>query len=184
VQIFRPYIDWEKSAAFLDDLRLGKQRVEAKQVIRIVLRRLGLIDDGSRGWWNHPIVLMYFNNGEPYLEDLVNYFNATVREWTKRNRRNFLTLDDLIPFIERVRGISGTPVTHMHELEYRRVLLMKNPCYYLKKLSPKELEEILETEPVTISGVNTWLFKRYESYRELVAMLRRGEVPCNLRFQR
>ncbi|MGC9187258.1 MAG: pyrimidine dimer DNA glycosylase/endonuclease V, partial [Fervidicoccaceae archaeon] len=103
MQIFRPYIDWEKSAAFLDDLRLGKQRVEAKQVIRIVLRRLGLIDDGSRGWWNHPIVLMYFNNGEPYLEDLVNYFNATVREWTKRNRRNFLTLDDLIPFIERVR---------------------------------------------------------------------------------
>ncbi|MGC9187642.1 MAG: pyrimidine dimer DNA glycosylase/endonuclease V, partial [Fervidicoccaceae archaeon] len=107
-----------------------------------------------------------------------------VREWTKRNRRNFLTLDDLIPFIERVRGISGTPVTHVHELEYRRVLLMKNPCYYLKKLSPKELEEILETEPVTISGVNTWLFKRYEIYRELVAMLRRGEVPCNLRFQR
>jgi hypothetical protein len=49
VQIFRPYVDHRRSAAFLDDLRLGRQRVEAKQVIKVILRRLGLINDGRRG---------------------------------------------------------------------------------------------------------------------------------------
>lgn len=40
MQVFRPYIDHGRSAGFLDDLRLGKQRVEAKQVILAILRRL------------------------------------------------------------------------------------------------------------------------------------------------
>ncbi|MGB9703890.1 MAG: pyrimidine dimer DNA glycosylase/endonuclease V [Pyrobaculum sp.] len=183
MQIFRPYVDHRMSAAFLDDLRLGKQRVEAKQVIKVILRRLGLINDGRRGWWNHPIVLMYFNGGEPYIEDLVKYFDAVVGEWVARGRRSSLGLGDLAPYLEKVWGASGTPITHIHEVEYRRVLLLKDPCFYLKKLSPRELEEVIETEPVPINGVNTWLFKRYERYREFIAGLRRGEVDCRPLFE-
>ncbi|MGC8974405.1 MAG: pyrimidine dimer DNA glycosylase/endonuclease V, partial [Thermoproteus sp.] len=40
MQIFRPYVDWSKSARVLDNKRLGKQRVEAKQVIMALLRRM------------------------------------------------------------------------------------------------------------------------------------------------
>ena len=49
MQVFRPYIDHRRSAWFLDDLRLGKQRVEAKQVLLAILRRLGIVNDGRRG---------------------------------------------------------------------------------------------------------------------------------------
>ncbi|MFZ8857935.1 MAG: pyrimidine dimer DNA glycosylase/endonuclease V [Candidatus Caldarchaeales archaeon] len=60
MQVFRPYIDWRMSARVLDNRRLGKQRVEAKQVMTAILRRMGLIRDGRRGWLNHPITLMYY----------------------------------------------------------------------------------------------------------------------------
>lgn len=52
----------------LDDRRLGKQRVEAKQVLLAILRKLGVLADGRRGWLNHPVVLMYFKGGRPYVE--------------------------------------------------------------------------------------------------------------------
>jgi len=42
VQVFRPYVDQVRSAAFLDDRRLGKQRVELKQVLLAILRRRGV----------------------------------------------------------------------------------------------------------------------------------------------
>ena len=51
MQTFLPYADFEKSAQCLDYKRLGKQRVEAFQVYKIV--------SGQRttgGWINHPIV--------------------------------------------------------------------------------------------------------------------------------
>ena len=51
MQTFLPYADFKKSAQCLDYKRLGKQRVEAFQVYKIV--------SGQRttgGWINHPIV--------------------------------------------------------------------------------------------------------------------------------
>jgi len=67
MQVFRPYIDWHMSARVLDDRRLGKQRVEAKQVIMTILRKMSLIKDGRLGWLSHPIVLKYYNGGRPIL---------------------------------------------------------------------------------------------------------------------
>ncbi|AAL64271.1 pyrimidine dimer DNA glycosylase/endonuclease V [Pyrobaculum aerophilum] len=182
MQIFRPYLDHRKSAAFLDDLRLGKQRVEAKLVIKVILRKMGVLRDGKRGWLNHPIVQMYFNGGRPYLADLVAYFHAVVDEWKRRGFKNSVDLSDLISLLSKVEGEAGSPVTHIHEVEYRRALLLKDPCHYLYKLGEEELREILETDPVPINGVNTWLFKRLDSYWELVKRLKRGEVVCKSLF--
>jgi hypothetical protein len=53
-RFFRPYIDWRMSARVLDNRRLGKQRVEAKQVMNAILRRMGLIRDGRRGLAQPP----------------------------------------------------------------------------------------------------------------------------------
>ncbi|AFA39517.1 hypothetical protein Pogu_1490 [Pyrobaculum oguniense TE7] len=184
MQIFRPYVDHKRSAAFLDDLRLGKQRVEARQVIMAILRKAGVVQDGKRGWLSHPIVLTYYNSGRPYLADLVVYFYAVVEEWKRRGRRNNIDLADLIPLIKRVEGAPGTPITHVHEVEYRRVLLLKDPCHYYRKLSEEEVREIVETEPVPINGVNTWIFQVMYKYKEFVSKLRRGVVECTPVFPR
>jgi hypothetical protein len=52
VQTFLPYADFERSARVLDQRRLGKQRVEAIQVVR------GLTVSGY-GWRHHPAVKMW-----------------------------------------------------------------------------------------------------------------------------
>jgi len=176
MQIFRPYVDHRRSASFLDDKRLGKQRVEAKQVILAVLRRRGVLRDGRRGWLNHPVVLMY--DAGPYLEDLVNYFYAVVEEWIRRGFKNFISLDDVEHLLKHVDTAPGTPVTEDLAREYRRILLLKDPCHYYPKLSRGELEELLAKLPRPYRGVNLWIFDVWESYQAFMKRLRDGEVDC------
>lgn len=173
MQIFRPYIDWDRSAAVLDNLRLGKQRVEAKQVLKAFLRRMGLIRDGLKGWLSHPIVLLYFNNGKPYVEDVVGYFTSCINEWRGRGKENNLNLDDINHLLSQIEKTSGTPVMHLHEVEYRRILLVKDPEYYVKAFPVHEILEVLETEPVKVSGINSWLFEKPSTYKNVVRKIRR-----------
>jgi hypothetical protein len=70
VQTFLPYEDFERSMAVLDRRRLGKQRVEALQVVR------GLTVPGY-GWRNHPAVKMWSG----WLEALGAYGLACAGAW-------------------------------------------------------------------------------------------------------
>jgi hypothetical protein len=77
VQTFLPYPDFAATAAVLDRRRLGKQRVEALQVLR------GLIVPGY-GWRHHPAVRMWTG----YEEALVRYGLEICRRWTDGGRRD------------------------------------------------------------------------------------------------
>ena len=52
MQTFLPYADFRKSAECLDRQRLGKQRVEAWQIIRALRGE-------TKGWVNHPATKMW-----------------------------------------------------------------------------------------------------------------------------
>ncbi|ADY02014.1 hypothetical protein VMUT_1813 [Vulcanisaeta moutnovskia 768-28] len=182
MQVFRPYIEYRKSAQFLDNLRLGKQRVETKQVLLAILRRMGIINDGKRGWVNHPIVLMYYNNGNPYIDDLINYFYALVDEWESRGFRNSISLNDVEVYLKYVNGIPGTPITPIIAREYRRVLLLKDPCYYIGKLSNDEILELVSTSPVYFKGINEWIRDVYNDYLKFVDALKKGIITCSSIF--
>ncbi|WP_370324200.1 MSMEG_6728 family protein [Euzebya sp.] len=73
MQTFVPLPDFAGSAAVLDDRRLGKQRVEALQILR------ALHLDGY-GWAAHPAVTMW----QGHTPALVAYGMAVVEEWTGR----------------------------------------------------------------------------------------------------
>ncbi|MEW1612736.1 MULTISPECIES: MSMEG_6728 family protein [unclassified Streptomyces] len=75
MQTFLPYPDFAASAASLDPRRLGKQRVEALQVLR------GLTVPGY-GWRHHPAVRMWTG----YEEALVRYGLEICRVWTAAGR--------------------------------------------------------------------------------------------------
>jgi len=77
MQTFLPYPSFQKSAACLDNKRLGKQRVEAKQILNILAGK-------SRGWRLHPAVLMWSG----YDKALRQYLRAVVLEWKRRGFRN------------------------------------------------------------------------------------------------
>jgi hypothetical protein len=75
VQTFLPYPDFAASAAVLDDRRLGKQRVEAMQVLRAVTRM-------TYGWQRHPAVRMW----SAHPEAVAAYGLAMCDEWVGRGR--------------------------------------------------------------------------------------------------
>ncbi|MFF3291040.1 MSMEG_6728 family protein [Streptomyces sp. NPDC003023] len=75
MQTFLPYADFTRSAAALDPRRLGKQRVEALQVLR------GLTVPGY-GWRRHPAVRMWVG----YEEALVRYGLDVCGVWTAEGR--------------------------------------------------------------------------------------------------
>lgn len=77
MQTFLPYPDFARSAAVLDARRLGKQRVEALQVLR------GLTVPGY-GWRHHPAVRMWAG----YEEALVRYGLEVCRTWCEGGRRD------------------------------------------------------------------------------------------------
>jgi hypothetical protein len=73
MQTFLPYADFARSAHVLDRARLGKQRVEAIQVVRA-------ITIPTYGWRNHPAAVMW----RGYLEGLGAYSLAITAEWTSQ----------------------------------------------------------------------------------------------------
>lgn len=77
MQTFLPYPDFRRSAGVLDDRRLGKQRVEALQILRALKGR-------SRGWRNHPAVKMW----RGCATALAIYGVCVCEEWIKRGFRD------------------------------------------------------------------------------------------------
>jgi len=79
MQTFLPYNDFVKSSQCLDFRRLGKQRVEAKQIINILT---GVTPDSR--WKNHPAVLMW----KGYVPVLKFYHDVMLYEWIRRGYKN------------------------------------------------------------------------------------------------
>lgn len=75
MQTFLPYPDFAASAAVLDPLRLGKQRVETLQIIRALTRP-------TYGWKHHPATRMWAG----YEEALGSYGLAVVEAWCALGR--------------------------------------------------------------------------------------------------
>lgn len=73
MQTFLPFADFRESAAALDTSRLGKQRVEALQVLRALVIP-------NYGWQNHPAVRMWMG----HVPALTMYGLAMADEWIKR----------------------------------------------------------------------------------------------------
>ncbi|WP_395576464.1 MSMEG_6728 family protein [Streptomyces sp. BK79] len=77
MQTFLPHPDFRESALALDRRRLGKQRVEALQVLR------GLTVPGY-GWRRHPAVRMWTG----YEEALVRYGLEVCRVWREQGHQD------------------------------------------------------------------------------------------------
>ena len=73
VNTFLPFADYKQVAQSLDDRRLGKQRVEALQILKA---NLGL----TKGWVNHPAAVMW----RGYEGHLAVYALTMCSEWKKR----------------------------------------------------------------------------------------------------
>ncbi|HKU32089.1 MAG TPA: MSMEG_6728 family protein [Arthrobacter sp.] len=138
MQTFLPFPDFKQSAAALDTARLGKQRVEALQILRALV-----IPEFGRS--AHPAIRMWMG----YVPALTLYGLAMVDEWVARgnpdNTRASITefapqaahpdYADKIPMPPWL----GDPDFH---LSHQSKLLQKEPRFYAEHFpdAPKDLE--------------------------------------------
>jgi hypothetical protein len=118
MQTFLPYADFAASARCLDDVRLGKQRVEAFQIVRT-------LDEVTRGWRHHPAVKMW----RGYEGSLVEYGLVVCREWLARGRAD--TVHDKL--MTHARATTSAPPWLGDEAlhaSHRSNLLRKDPQWY------------------------------------------------------
>jgi len=85
MQTFLPYQDFTKSAECLDYKRLGKQRVEAFQILNAIEKKKTEV---KVSWGNHPAVLMW----EGYEEALKEYTNVMITTWVNKGYNNSMQL--------------------------------------------------------------------------------------------
>jgi hypothetical protein len=126
MQTFLPYTDFKKSAQCLDYKRLGKQRVEAYQILLILC---GL--QKSKAWTNHPIIKMW----KGYEWNLFDYLSEICLEWKKRGYKDTIYQKmDLLPLptihwdnLKRKPKWLGNKKFHA---SHRSNLLRKDKKYY------------------------------------------------------
>ena len=116
MQTFLPYPDFQKTAETLDYRRLGKQRLEAKQILNAMTT--------GGGWSHHPATLMW----KGYEPALMAYYNGVVREWIARGYRNTM------PFMELTGEIVYPPWFGREDFHsvHRAALLAKDYGFYSK----------------------------------------------------
>lgn len=132
MQTFLPYPGFERSARSLDLRRLGKQRVEALQVVRALTRP-------GYGWRHHPAVLMW----QGHEEALGRYGLTCCEVWVEDGRPDTCTASILVDLreagIEVVRSegelvAAGAMPRWLGDedlhLSYRSALVRKDPDHY------------------------------------------------------
>lgn len=143
MQTFLPFENFLKSAMHLDYRRLGKQRVEAKQILNCLYYRKNndfyMIDKNGRrrrrGWIDHVAVKMW----EGYEEALKAYINTMIYEWVLRGYNNTmesLQIDQSIRF-EYPHWLGNEDFHASH----RSNLLRKN-CEYYSKFGWEESDDL------------------------------------------
>lgn len=121
MQTFLPYKSFIQSAKCLDNKRLGKQRVEAMQI-------LNALETGSSSRWrNHPAVKMW----RGHEDALKSYHDSMIHEWVERGFTNNMQI--MCSTADKYYlGIWSKPswITPEFCRAHRSNLLRKDPIYY------------------------------------------------------
>lgn len=117
MQTFLPHPSFSNSARDLDNKRLGKQRVEAYQILRA-------LSGMSKGWVNHPATRMW----RGYERALSNYLRVMIAEWVSRGFKN--TMD--IPLYDEEAPMPPWFGDDRVHSSHRANLKRKDPVYYAK----------------------------------------------------
>lgn len=124
MQTFLPYADFAESAAVLDYRRLGKQRVEVKQLLLALGVPVGEHTPKQSSWTNHPAAKMW----RGFENCLADYGACICREWRARGYS-----DTLLPQFEALASAPLPPSwlgnVEFH-LSHQSNLKRKDPVFY------------------------------------------------------
>lgn len=120
MQTFVPYGDhFALNASVLDRQRLGKQRVEAFQIIKA-------LTESNYGWKNHPAVKMW----EGHVDALAMYGVSMCMEWKRRGYKDTM----LFRFVSYCPAMNADLPLWLKDtrvqLSHRSNLIRKLPTHY------------------------------------------------------
>jgi hypothetical protein len=152
VNTFLPYGNFEKVARTLDAKRLGKQRVEAKQILNILMKKTK-----SNAWRHHPVVLMW----RGYIQALKHYHNVMIDEWIKRGYYNTMKKFRIILPINMPWFLKCKPLLLSHQAS----LLRKYPEYYSKYF--KVRPDYIKRSYLWITKLNDEQLQRLKMHKKI-----------------
>ena len=123
MQTFITSYDMVENACNLDYRRLGKQRVEALQILRTCL--------GLTGGWKHHPATKSWKGYEPFL--LKVYLKAVMDEWERRGYKNikcYNMRDEVAEIIGDATPIMPPWITDKLILSHKSNLVRKDPEFY------------------------------------------------------
>lgn len=125
-----PYPNFIETARCLDVRRLGKQRIEAAQILRTLGIEGVLLSppqpkplDKKQAWANHPAVRMWVG----YEGCLKYYYNKVCQEWVRRGYQQNMGFFDIEPLEIIWPSWLGNEDFHSR---HRASLLYKNYEWY------------------------------------------------------
>lgn len=121
MQTFLPYPDFRTSLDCLDNKRLGKQRVEAMQLINALEKRQADPNGKPPPWFNHPAAQMWLGS----IPALKLYHDISIRVWKDRGFKN--TMKEYDEYCGQFPWWIGNPAFHA---SHRSNLLRKDPVHY------------------------------------------------------
>lgn len=177
MQTFLPFPEFARSAAALDNVRLGKQRVEVLQILRATTFP-------SYGWGNHPATLMW----RGFVPALANYGVAMADEWmsrgaadtTRRQIVEFAPAEAELPQSElSLPSWLGDPQLHR---SHQSNLIRKDAAFYGPQFPgvPGDLEYVwpgpddLPPKPA-VQGTPLWILRATDQ-AELERWVAQGQV--------
>jgi hypothetical protein len=119
MQTFLPDHSYFVSARILDRQRLGKQRVEAYQILRALRGE-------SKGWVNHPATRMW----RGYERSLIIYTELICQEWIDRGYKDSIKPKVSAMLADYPDYVSPPWLTYELIRTHQSNLVRKNPHYY------------------------------------------------------
>jgi hypothetical protein len=124
MQTFHPYVSHKKAAMALDYRRLGKQRVECKQILMALLGE-------TKAWANHPVTKRWAG----YERELCRYAIAICEVWISKGYKDSLLpyFQCMLEYLSRYQrfGDKFPPwLTFGFSQNHKALLYKKDPEYY------------------------------------------------------
>ena len=144
MQTFVPELNFDRCAEVLDYRRLGKQRVETKQILQTLDPEYP-----KDGWRNHPAVKMW----RGHMGALALYGMSMSMEWLRRGYVDEKCIPTFMQYMERYPDTtlpSWWGDERVHE-SHRSMLIQKLPEHYFWRWpdTPPDLSYVWPTpEPV------------------------------------
>lgn len=125
MQTFLTYKSFKDTAKSLDNKRLGKQRVEALQILSVVQWYANPIGK-KPAYFHHPACLQWIG----YEGVLRSYLNAMIDEWVRRGFKNNMKRQELgdVPMIKP--WWMESPYIQEVNRTHRQRLMQKDLNYY------------------------------------------------------